>query len=181
MRRFSARVIAAIVLLFAVNRIVFAEPTKVQLTREGEALVSVSISPKASDAVKASAKDLANYLGRMSGCEFKVEEGDGGRGIVLGCPQEFDKLPFPIEFGTGPFEREDYLLRSHGKDLYLLGASDLAVSHAVWDILHRLGYRQFFPGETWEVVPRLAQLQVAIDERASPSFHARRIWYNWGL
>ncbi len=68
-----------------------------------------------------------------------------------------------------------------GGALYLLGATDQAVTHATWDLLHRLGYRQFFPGETWEVVPKLDDVQIAIDKRESPSFQARRIWYNWGL
>lgn len=178
---FSIRIVIAVILICTSARLVFAEPTKVQLARSGNPLLAVHTSAKASDAVKASAKDLATYLGRISGSEFKVEAGDGDQGIVVGWPQDFDKLPFAVEFGTGPFEREDYLLRSTEKGLYLLGASDLAVSHAVWDLLHRLGYRQFFPGETWEVVPKLDQLQIAIDERESPSFHARRIWYNWGL
>ena len=66
--------------------------------------------------------------------------------------------------------------------MWLIGASDLAASHARWDLLHRLGYRQFFPGETWEVVPQIARAGRSRSTRSeSPSFHARRIWYNWGL
>ena len=46
--------------------------------------------------------------------------------------------------------------------MWLLGASDLAVQHAVWDLLYRLGHRQFFPGPAWEVIP--AQDPLAIHE-----------------
>jgi hypothetical protein len=53
--------------------------------------------------------------------------------------------------------------------------------HAAWDLLHRLGYRQFFPGETWEVIPEARELAIDLDLKESPSFHARRIWYNWGF
>ncbi len=66
-------------------------------------------------------------------------------------------------------------------DYVLLGASDLAVSHAIWDLLYRLGYRQYFPGANWEVIPPVHDLKLAIDVRESPDFYARRIWYNWGL
>lgn len=170
-----------LLLLSPVSQIALAAPSAVHLARDGRALLVVTTSPQASDGVIASARDLATYLGRMSGSDFKVQEGDGSQGIVVGQPKDFAKLPFAIEFDNGPFAREDYLLRSHGDSLYLLGPSDLAVSHAVWDLLHRLGYRQFFPGDTWEVVPTLRQIQVALDERQSPSFHSRRIWYNWGL
>ncbi len=144
-------------------------------------MMPVVVGTKASAETKECAADLAKYLSRISGAEFKVETGAGSRGIVVGCPADFAKLPLATQFGSGPFEREDYLLRSHADGLYVLGATDLAVSHAVWDLLYRLGYRQFFPGETWEVVPDVSHLMIAVDDRQSPSFHARRIWYNWGL
>ena len=156
-------------------------PPAAELSTGGRASLSVRIGTEASPAVRATAADLARMLGRLSGAEFAVESGDGSRGIVIGRPADFARLPFPATFGTGPFEREDYLLRSTPGALYLLGASDLAVSHAAWDLLHRLGHRQFFPGPTWEVLPKARDLSVAVDVRESPSFHARRIWYNWGL
>lgn len=158
-----------------------AAPLTTELASGKRALLHVVVGPQASTATKAVAADLAAYLGRMSGAEFKVEVGDGAAGIVLGQPGDFAKPPVSVEFGKGPFEREDYLLRSTSKSLYLLGATDTAVSHAAWDLLHRLGHRQFFPGDTWEFVPDPSDLKIAVDERQSPSFHARRIWYNWGF
>jgi hypothetical protein len=156
-------------------------PPATELSSGGKASMSVRIGAEASPAVRAAAADLTRMLGRLSGAEFTVETGDGSRGIVVGRPADFTRLPFPTTFGAGPFEREDYLLRSTPGALYLLGASDLAVSHAVWDLLHRLGFRQFFPGPTWEVLPKARDLSVAVDAGESPSFRARRIWYNWGL
>ena len=64
--------------------------------------------------------------------------------------------------------------------MWLLGASDLAVTHAVWDLLYRLGYRQFFPGRVWEVIPVQQRLSIKVDASESPAFCSRRIWYNWG-
>ena len=150
------------------------------LASNGRAAMPLVIGEKASASIKATAAELARYLGRMSGAEFVVETGDGSRGLVVGRAADFAKLSFTVEFGAGPFGREDYVLRSQPKALYLVGASDLAVSHAAWDLLHRLGYRQFFPGETWEIVPKIRELSIAVDARESPSFYARRIWYNWG-
>jgi len=85
-----------------------------------------------------------------------------------------------VTFEAGPFHREDYRLLSHAGGVSLLGASDLAVSHATWDMLYRLGHRQFFPGETWEVIPAASDLKLSVDASESPDFAARRIWYNWG-
>ena len=51
----------------------------------------------------------------------------------------------------------------------------------MWDVLQRLGVRQYFPGATWEIVPAAADLRLAVDVAEHPAFAARRIWYNWGL
>lgn len=158
-----------------------SEIPTVELSRGGKAALPVVVSKSVSPEIRQLADELAKYLKRMSGAEFSVETGDGRRGIVLGRPSDFDELPFEVAFEPGAFHREDYLLRSHAGNLYLLGASDLAVSHAVWDVLYRLGYRQFFPGPNWEVIPAAQDLKLAIESRESPDFLARRIWYNWGL
>lgn len=158
-----------------------AEPVRCQLASEGKALQQIIVGAGASDATKESAGELAEFLGRISGAEFKVEVGDGRTGLAVGCVSDFPKPPVAIDFGDGLLKREDYLLRSHGQGAYLIGASDLAVSHAVWDVLYRLGVRQFFPGETWEIVPSTPEPVIAVDALESPSFHTRRIWYNWGF
>lgn len=160
---------------------VAAEPVAVELSRDKKALMPVVIGEKAPAATKALASEIASYLSRMSGAEFKVETGDGSAGVVIGKPSDFAKAPMEATFGTGPFEREHFLMSSHAKGVWLIGASDLAASHAAWEFLYRLGYRQFFPGETWEVVPPARDLKIALDERQSPAFLARRIWYNWGF
>jgi len=173
------RMFILILLAFAFGTIQAADT--VALAKDKRALLSIMVSEKASPTLRATATEFATMLGRLSSAEFKVETGDGSTGIVLGMPADFTKLPFELKFGTGPFEREDYLLRSQPTALCILGATDLAVSHATWDILYRFGHRQFFPGATWEYTPPAADLAIAIDTRESPSFHARRIWYNWGL
>lgn len=152
----------------------------VELTRDGRALLPIVTGDLASAEVMQSAKDLSEHLGKISGTKFSIETGDGGRGIVMGRASDFANLPFAQTFDSGAFHREDYVLRTEADGLYLLGASDLAVSHAVWDLLHRLGYRQFFPGATWEIIPTQPNLAVEIDAYEAPDFGSRRIWYNWG-
>jgi hypothetical protein len=152
----------------------------VELTRDGRALLPIVISESASEEVKMSATELSGLLKKISGAECLIETGDGSRGIVLGQASGFKQLPFKQTFEGGSFHREDYVLRSDAQGLFLLGSSDLAVSHAVWDLLHRLGYRQFFPGATWEVIPSEPNLALEIDISESPDFYSRRIWYNWG-
>ncbi|MHC4198359.1 MAG: DUF4838 domain-containing protein, partial [Planctomycetota bacterium] len=141
----------------------------------------VIVGGRSGERTRAAAATLAGYLGRIGSASFTVATGDGASGIVVGRPGDFAKLPFGIELPGGPFNRERYVLRSSAAGVWLLGATELAVEHAVWDALYRLGHRQFFPGEVWEVVPRVNELVLALDADEKPDFHARRIWYNWGM
>jgi hypothetical protein len=157
------------------------EAAPVHLAAKGKALLSVVVAEKSNDRVMQAATTLADYLGRMSGGQFKVDKGDGHTGIAIGVTGSFAKLPLPP---VGKFNdsttNEDYLLRSHAKGLYLIGASEQAVEHAVWDLLYRLGYRQFFPGDAWEVIPKNADPSIALNRLEHPSYHSRRIWYGFG-
>ena len=152
-----------------------------QLARDGKALLPVIVSQSASAETKANAATLADYLGRLAGAKFEVRTGDGANGLVIGRTQDFPGLKTGVSFDSGDrTQDEDYLLRSHDHGLWLLGATDLAVQDAVWDLLGRLGYRQFFPGSHWEVIPRVAALAIAVDVREHPAYRARHIWYGFG-
>ena len=124
---------------------------------------------------------LAEYLGRIAGARFEVTQGDGQTGVAVGVSGDFPALRLEGHWQAGgPGEDEQYLLRSHAKGLYVVGASEIAVRHAVWDLLYRLGHRQFFPGEAWEVVPRIDDLKIAIDALEKPDYAYRIIWYGYG-
>jgi len=155
--------------------------SEVKLTEDGEPRLPVVISGSASDRVVASAKTLADYLRRISGAEFSTRTENVGRGIFVGKSSDYPKSGFATRFPPPDIaHREEYLLKSDGRGLWLIGETDLAVEHAVWDLLHRLGYRQFFPGDAWEVVPTTRDLSIDVDVFESPDYHARRIWYGYG-
>lgn len=156
-----------------------AVPAK--LAVDGKSQLPIIVSPAATSRVQAAAASLAEYLGRISGGKFEVTTGDAQQGIAVGVAKDFPKVKLPdLANGGAPANREDYLLRSHAGGLLVVGATELAVEHAVWDLLHRLGYRQFFPGKAWEVVPQSRDLTVTVDKVEHPDYHSRRIWYGYG-
>ena len=127
---------------------------RVALAKDGKPLLGIVVSADASDSTRSTAAVLADYLGRMTGGKYKLQEGDGTSGIAVGRAEDFPSLKLNVDFDpTEATKREDYLLRSHSQGVWLVGASDLAVRNAVWDFLYRLGHRQFFPGAKWEIVP----------------------------
>jgi len=130
--------------------------------------------------VQKAAQILTDYLSRISGVNFKLDTGSRDSGIVVGTVNDFPDHGENRFIAGDPTRTEDYLLRSHENGLLVIGASDLAIEHAVWDLLHRLGYRQFFPGKHWEFIPKLTTLTIEVDSFEHPDYYARRIWYGFG-
>ncbi len=159
------------------------KPAPCQLAKAGSAEMSVVVSKQASERTRKAAEDLARYLTKISEAPFTVETGTGVRGITVGLVSDFPEQNAvnKKEWSNPGFEeREKYLIRSHADGVYLLGMTELAVEHAVWDFLYRLGYRQYFPGPTWEVIPQQKDLQVNVNVTESPAYQNRRIWYGYG-
>jgi len=170
---------ASFVLMLLIASVTLAD--EFVITIDGQSQANVVIGAEASERVRAASQTLSQYIHKISGAQLPVRTGTAGPGLVLGKPSDFESLPFKPEFKDDIFSRETYLMRSTPDTLYLLGATDVAVEHAVWDLLYRLGYRQFFPGENWEVMPRNKNLAISVDTVQSPSFIARRIFYGYGL
>ncbi len=175
------------------NQIVLAAPAvkpagaaavSTKLAENGRALLPIVVSAQASEGEKAAAQTLSDYLKRITGADFKVESSATlsatSPGIVLGTAARM--TPAISNFKPGdPTAAEDYLLRSHAGGVALIGASNLALEHAVWDFLYRLGHRQFFPGEKWEVVPSTPNLSLTVDTFEHPDYYSRRIWPGFGF
>lgn len=144
---------------------------EVTLSAGGKARMPVRIAADADERLQTLGSMLSQYLSRISGAAFQLETGTEAAGITL-------KVEAPDDLGI--FDRERYSIRTHAKGIRLTGTTENAVEHAVWDFLYRLGYRQFFPGKTWEVVPRLETIRLDLDVTESPDYHFRRIWYGFG-
>lgn len=138
----------------------------ITLAREGRALGPVVVS----DQTLSIGTELASMLKRITGADFPVENTAGQRGIHL----RVSAAAHPIT------EREDYTIRTERDRLVILGNTPQAVEHGAWDLLHRIGFRQFFPGKTWEIVPHKPTLSIDLNVTESPDYHARRIWAGFG-
>ena len=157
-----------------------AADSSAQLARQGLPVLKVVHSQSATSSTRKSAQNLAELLSRIVGTTFQVDVGDGESGIAVGTTGDFPHGRGELPLVAKDDEREWYLLQSHARGLVVIGTTDLAVEHAVWDLLYRLGYRQFFPGSHWEVVPHEPDLAIAINTIERPSYYSRHIWYGFG-
>ena len=152
------------------------ETVAVQLAASHTAHWPVVVGAEADERVRQVAEDLAAMLGRITGATFDVVESDGMTGIAVGTASDFPALKMADLFDHSGVEgREDYLIRSHPEGLWLIGARPMAAQHAVWDLLQRLGYRFYLPSPTWEIVPEIADLEVAINDFQRPDYYVRRV------
>jgi hypothetical protein len=158
------------------------------VTSHGEHLVLrdelafISIAPSASETVRRAAAELALVLAEMTGQPFEIRDvlaANATRGIVLGTARELPQLASDLPAGEWRDE-EAFVVRSEAQRLLLVAATDRGVPHAVWDFLHQLGYRRYFPGAAWQIVPRLAELEIRTLRSCRPALHERSLWYGAG-
>lgn len=156
-------------------------PAHAVLAANGQARYPIVVAGNASPGVKKLAETLAYYLGRIGGAPFTVKSGDGSSGIAVGTAADFPALKLAGLFDLKNARRtDDYLLRTRANGLLIIGATEIAVQHGVWDTLYRLGYRQYFPTSTWEIVPRIATPTLALDTLCAPSYPWRGMFHSMG-
>src|SRR5580692_8156652 len=79
-----------------------------RLASDGQALQSVMVAPQAAPRIKEAAESLAATLSRISGATFKVQHGDGRRGLAVGLPGDFAAAGALGHFDLNePTRRED--------------------------------------------------------------------------
>lgn len=163
-------------------------PDLAALTGRGEAFLVtaddsfVSIVPSASAEVRAAAQALAGRLAQITGRAFDVREvapSEAKRGFVLGTVPDFPQLAQRLTPGAWQDE-EAYLIRSERSRLLLVAATNAGIMDAVWDFLHQLGYRRYFPGAAWQIIPHTPRIEVRTDRFCRPAFHRRHLGYSGG-
>ncbi|HWL53926.1 MAG TPA: DUF4838 domain-containing protein [Chthoniobacteraceae bacterium] len=165
-------------LLFRIGPAALARPVQECLVAEGgKALVDVMVSPKAAAQTRQAAEELAAMLGSISGAKFSVVETSGseGKGVWVGTTADFPDLPTPLESRGDDSDREAFSIHSEAGRTGIIGLTPLGVQNGVWALLHELGVRQFFPGKSWEIIPRAERLAIAVSRQDRPDFFTRRM------
>jgi hypothetical protein len=131
------------------------------------------------DLFRGSIKDLALYLGTMSGSTIEVVEelpaGDKRVPIYVGA--EAEKVFGPV--GISKAGLFGFRVVADGKrGIGLYGESEYGTSYAIYELLHRLGCRWFMPADLGEVVPERPTLAVPeMDDKLAPATEARGMWH----
>ncbi len=159
-----------------------AIPQRTRLARAGKTSLQISIWPSADGRTRDAAADLSDYLGRITGASFAVVETTAPRGIVLGTQSQWgDDVPGPgLPIATPPYD-ETHIIFSESSRLWLIGTTSWGAAQSVWSFLHHLGYRHFFPGEEWEIVPDQPTATVFLSRLHTPRLLTRDLYAGFGF
>jgi hypothetical protein len=173
-----------------------ADPEAVTLASGGQARVAVVAAPEvmAKDVahpspsvaldqellrrrVRESVRDLALYLGRISGTTVEI----------LPAPPTDGRVPILVgglaaqRFGpptANDQAQQGYRIVVTPQAIGLHGHTDLGTSYAVYSLLHQLGCRWYMPSDMGECIPRQPELRVAVqDVSRVPDTLFRAVWY----
>ncbi len=158
-----------------------AQAVPFEAVKSGGIVAPVVHRPGASAEVINAATKLAGKLSQIVGATVPVITGDGSTGIAVGVGSDFTTWPFDgSHFSTDATRQEEYALRSHGDGVWVAGASELAVTNAIWELLYQLGYRYYVPDSHWEIIPSEPELVIDIDKADSPDYLDRYVWAHYG-
>lgn len=129
--------------------------------------------------LRESVRDLARYLGAISGARFEVRTSPPGLKdrrlpILIGAAAQakFGAV------GTHALYEQGFRVAVQGSGIGLWGESDLATSYAIYELLDRLGCRWYLPSKMGEVIPHQKNLSVpAMDFSSAPGTDYRGVWY----
>lgn len=152
----------------------------IEISRGGKAVAALVLAPDASLPEQTAARELADYLAKVTGAEFRIvsepsASGDAPR-VFVG-PTQFAKANGVDAAALGA---EEWVVRSAGNDLILAGGRPRGTVYAVYRLLEDIvGVHWWSP---WaEQVPRIPSLTIEnVDRRGKPVFRYRDIYSLYG-
>lgn len=153
------------------------------IAKDGKALVEIHVSPTNNTALLEHARELGGYLHRMTGAEFALATKPfEGTGILLTLCDAATPISNADREKLRSLNKEAYLLDAGSRRLLIVGNSEKAAQHGVFDLLEQLGCRWLIPSERWTIVPRTPDLSVPVIHRfGEPAYRFRSIWYAYGM
>lgn len=143
--------------------------------------VEVFANIEANDTLQKIINILEGQLQKSNGVIFSIKplsayNNSGICLINLASDRETIKKVTTSHYGI----TEKYTVIADNETVLISANSNMAVGHGVFAWLEKLGFRYYFAHPDWYIIPSKPQLFSKFSFSSSPSFHHRRIFYEYG-
>ncbi|MCM8759356.1 MAG: DUF4838 domain-containing protein, partial [Candidatus Omnitrophica bacterium] len=133
-----------------------------------------------SQKIKDIAGELADWLKKGTGKDFSITSQQLDNGIFI-LNKDSKLLPETLSKALREKRKELYVISGSNDKLLISGNSETAIMYAVYRYLEILGYRWFFPGENWTIIPQLKKINVSVNLVEEPAFIQRDFFGTGGF
>ena len=105
---------------------------------------------------------------------FQGKAGDPGIHLDLLSNSQPDKY----QLASNPTDA--FYVKATSNSLYIAASSVSGLRNGAYWYLQFLGYRYYFPEQSWRYTPVLASVYKSVEKTVQPAYAFRRIWYAYG-
>ncbi|MBO4345070.1 MAG: DUF4838 domain-containing protein [Victivallales bacterium] len=144
-----------------------------EFSKGGKAQCVIATAEGANSFETLAAEDLRNFLGQITGAEFKVVAEAEAKGCAIYVGQTKFAAAKGVDFST--FDKEEWMLQEQDGALIVSGGRPIGTFYGVWFLLNKLGCHVLTMEQT--AVKKNPSLNVRIaEERRKPAFAGRIIY-----
>lgn len=143
----------------------------------GTSNYKIFVSNNASPAEHYAAAELQEYLFKISGCQLPIVHDAGAQEELIYVG--FQETPEWLLNGIDPqdFDKEEYIIRSKGKQLLIAGGQPRGTLYGVVGYLSdHLGCR-WYTRDVVKIPKKTTIAMEVLDDRQQPAFEYREAWY----
>ncbi len=140
----------------------------------------IFVEQDCSQKMKDIAGELVSWLKEGTGKDFTITSQQVKNGIfILNKDSKF--LPETVKKALQGKRKESFVVSGSNDKLLISGNSEIAIQFGVYRYLEMLGYRWFFPGENWTIIPQLKKINVNVNLVEEPAFIQRDFFGTGGF
>lgn len=133
----------------------------------------IVIPPDSSKELQSTVEDVAGILQKITGEAFAMSNEYTGAGILL-AQSDGAQAPAALAKRLAGKGREPFVIQSNDKDrLWIVANGEAGLRHGLYYYLEQLGARFYFPNERWTILPKRADIALAIDKLVEPDYRMR--------
>ena len=147
-----------------------------EIVKDGKPQASIFCAGKALPGEREAAKELTEYIGKISGATVPTVNSEIASGIVLGTIAS-EHIPENIKGTLDGKSDEAFVIKSHGNRLFIVGKTQVGTYFGAVTLLSDyLNVRWFYPGEGGEYVEKRSSIVIPdVDRVEEPAFHWREL------